>query len=64
MSVTHTFRRGVDIGAASTSTLRRELDYETKCLAEDLKACGSGYPSPLKPSIAAICAELARRGAL
>lgn len=57
-----TFRRGVPIATASEHELRREFDYETQCLADDLKVCGPGYPSPLRESLRAIAAELARRG--
>lgn len=56
-----TFRRGVLIVAASDSELQRELDYELECLAEDLRVCGRGYPSPLRESIRSIAMELARR---
>ena len=57
----HTFRRGVRISTASEHELRREFDYETGCLAEDLRICGPGYPSPLKDSLRRIALELARR---
>lgn len=59
--MTTTFRRGVNIQAASTAELKRELQYELMCLADDLKTCGQGYPSPLYESTEAITTELAAR---
>lgn len=61
--MTHTFRRGICIATASVYELQREFDYETQCLADDLRVCGPNYPSPLRASLRAIAAELARRGA-
>ena len=58
-----TFDRGVEIETAPDYLLARELDMTLEYLANDLRVCGSGYPSPRKETVRAIIVEQERRRA-
>ena len=59
--MTRTFATWLEVETASDYELQRELDRELEALADDLRVCGSGYPSLRKRSIAAIAREQAKR---
>lgn len=59
--MTRTFATWLEVETASDYELKRELDRELEALADDLRICGAGYPSPRKRSIAAIAREQAKR---
>lgn len=62
--MTRTFDRYVEIETASNHELAREFEMTLEYLAEDLRVCGRGYPSPRKATLRAIVAEQERRKAV
>jgi len=59
--VTRTFDRGVDIETAGDHELEFELRETLEYLADDLRVCGRGYPSPRYETLRAIIREQERR---
>ena len=52
--MTQTFDRGVEIETAPDYELDRELRMTLEYLADDIRVCGSGYPSPRYETVRAI----------
>ena len=59
--MTQTFDRGVEIETAPDYELDRELRMTLEYLADDIRVCGSGYPSPRYETVRAIIREQERR---
>lgn len=52
------------VESMSGREIERRIDYEIERLADDLRVCGQGYPSPRIKVIRELSIELARREVL